>query len=73
MQTALDPDSLAGRTLVFHVNRAGWIVADEYGGQCRLMPVVLQKIGHLLRQLVFDLSSEGFAVKNGRGQTNVPK
>ena len=73
MQPTTDPHPLAGRSLVFYVNRAGWIVTDQDRGQRRLMPIVLQKIGHLLRQLVFDLSSERLAVKNGRGQSSGPR
>jgi hypothetical protein len=73
MQPRIDAHPLARRALVFDINRAGRIVADQHRRQRRLMPAVLQKIGYLLRQLDFDLSSDRLAVKNFRGQTNVPR
>src|SRR4051794_34801515 len=68
MQPAVDANPLARGALVFDIDGAGRVVADEHGRERRLMSVVLDELRDLLGQLTFECSGKRFAVENGSGQ-----
>ena len=71
VQAAFDANPLAGEALVFDVDRAGGIVADQHGSQARRLAVVLDEVGHGFGELQLDLGGERFAVENGGGQAEI--
>ena len=51
MQPAIEAGLFTGPAFVAHVNLAGWIVANENGGQPRANPVLLGESGRFRRNL----------------------